>query len=79
MYKNESKAFDQDHKLVDQEQADQHAELTDDEMQRIIFDNLMAKSISQLKSDIRKLSTINNSDALDAITIVKSVIAVKKG
>lgn len=53
-------------------------EMTDDELHNIVMAQLQAKSISELKRDIVQLRHINNTDALDAIGIIKEVIAAKK-
>jgi hypothetical protein len=53
-------------------------EMTDKEMQDIVMAQLHSKSISMLKRDIVMLRAINNQDALEAIGIIKEVIAAKK-
>jgi len=52
---------------------------TDEELQKIVLDNLMRKSLANLKRDICKLRSINSADARQAIKIIKTVIAVKRG
>jgi hypothetical protein len=53
-------------------------EMTDEELHNIVMAQLQAKSISELKRDIVQLRHVNNSDALDAIGIIKEVIDGKK-
>ena len=54
-------------------------QMSDEQLKQTVYNRLMLKSLSSLKSDIRKLRAINSNDALEAITIIKHVIAIKKG